>query len=166
MEIYGPTGLVANLVIQQTPGASSITSTQQAITMELPQASTDEAKLEHALGTCLGELESYGRFNRGWDGYRGEPFDHLTLDRVASIARASARFFLAQNTVPSEITPGPASDGTVDLEMVVGNRRIVLTFATGTEVVDMYRRDESGSNEETLVLDGKSLVEQLLWLTR
>lgn len=109
------------------------------------------------------ELERYANFPHGWDGYRGRPFDATLIgEAIALVASAAAAFSVASAVV--EIVPGPASDGTVDVEFIFGARRVLVTFDPDSDNVDVLAT-ESGRNERYSVDRRSGAVDQwLAWV--
>lgn len=74
------------------------------------------------------ELDRYQQYPAGWDGYGAEPFDEEVLNRVSHVLLYSQSVFLDCSTMPELVTTGPASDGSVDVEFRVANRRVLMTL--------------------------------------
>lgn len=118
---------------------------------------------------ALLELLSYGDFRRGWDGYDGLPFSPAVLSSAADAVRSCLQACRAGGVTPEEITPGPASDGTVDVEVVSAPRHLILTFdADVSEAMHVYYEDEElGVAGEIDVAAGKASLERWWdWLLR
>ncbi|MFA5999449.1 MAG: hypothetical protein WC783_00510 [Candidatus Paceibacterota bacterium] len=69
---------------------------------------------KNTYGKAIRELDSYLQFKEGWDGYRGKEFSpYLIQSAKEVVVRAEA--FYGDTSV--ELTPGPGSDGRVDIEI-------------------------------------------------
>ena len=113
---------------------------------------------------AVAELQEYVRFDAGWDGYRGERFAPTLVARAAAFVRDATEFLEHRAISPTEITPGPASDGTVDIEIVVAGRQLVMTFDPDTAMVRAYASSGNQDAEQTIQLDGSPLERHLRWL--
>jgi len=113
------------------------------------------------------DLCRYLSFDTGWDGYDGLTFAPDTITKARAIVAVALEAFLRAGVTPSEITPGPASDGSVDVEIAVSGRTLIITLdrdnplpvrvyaAAGEQIVEREDRLEDGG-----------LVGWLGWLTR
>ncbi len=59
---------------------------------------------------CRAELLDYGKFERGWDGYRAEKFTQATLKKTEDILRSCEN----SGFPAPELCPCP--DGSIDIE--------------------------------------------------
>ncbi len=87
---------------------------------------------------------------KGWDGYTGELFDREVVQSAQRLVAEIANYAQKKNLVLTEMTPGPASDGSIDIEMGLNQAHLVLTLEPGLERIRLYIEDEHGSLEETL----------------
>lgn len=128
--------------------------------------STSVASLElHRMRReALAELQRYLEFDRGWDGYDGEVFSRDTVAQAQQLVELSARFFERNGEVPSEITPGPASDGTVDVELEYHGRRLIFTLDPEQQP-RVYATDEEQEAERSVQLNRRAVGELLRWLS-
>jgi len=122
-------------------------------------------RIDELLKVCKMRLSSYADFQPGWDGYYGEP---IVPDLIAIIQRKAesvVREFKARNIVPDDLSTGPASDGSVDLEVELHGKRIILTFYPQCDQVGVYKTDEQTCLEDTAGLDdADALVAHIRWL--
>jgi hypothetical protein len=98
--------------------------------------SSDTAKIESAVMGALSELKRYEAYGRRWDGYFAEPFEQVVLERATEILRIARDVLVKEQFVPSLVTTGPASDGSVDIEIRDSKKRLFYTIypETGIEV--------------------------------
>lgn len=116
--------------------------------------------------SVLSELDRYGEYTRGWDGYDGEEFTKDIIDRVSSVARFIVSFFRFVDVTPDEIVPGPASDGSVDLEVALGKKHLTLTFSPDCDMVEHYTASYSGSTRFNGVPGVETLTQHLVRLCK
>lgn len=128
------------------------------------QLSSQFALIQEVIQACKNELLSYRDFSLGWDGYRGRPFSDAIIQSALSLTEFIDQFCVGVGLSPREVTPGPASDGTLDVEVGYGTRTLLFTFDPDTNVVGISRRDEQESFEELRVLDRETVEAQLRWL--
>lgn len=124
------------------------------------------AETEKMVEDAREELIRYLSFGPGWDGYSGIPFRRDTIRRCVSLLQHYVlRLFTQARISPDEVVPGPASDGSVDVEIVSGNRRLVLTFDPESgNAVNVYAEYETGVVERELDF-GEAAMEGLVgWL--
>jgi hypothetical protein len=63
----------------------------------------------------------------------------------------------AERIVPSEITPGPASDGSIDIELRIDQRTMILTVSKDLDELGYYMSDPKNSKMEETSIDWKTL---------
>ena len=97
---------------------------------EVVDRSTSQVKLFEELSRVVGELNRYRAYQEGWDGYNGKPFELDVLRRTGWLAGflGSALNDAALGWSDLLITTGPASDGSLDLEVRVGQRSLFFTL--------------------------------------
>lgn len=114
--------------------------------------------------SALAELDRYGTFVKGWDGYDGEPIAPAALDLAVTLTRAIA---LTGNHRVTDIIPGPASDGSLDLEIRAGARSLIITMHEDapSEVLELRTfRSDGEVTEEKADIDTNALVRDLRWI--
>ena len=111
------------------------------------------------------ELDRYAAFPKGWDGYDGDP--------IAPVATEVARLLI--DTLPvigspvrlTDIIPGPAPDGSLDLEFRTASRRLMITIYGGESpnVLEIRTlRSDGDLREEKSDIDADALVADLRWV--
>lgn len=86
------------------------------------------ASAERVCQEAISELNSYLEFEVGWDGYDGVPFDESDVARAIEIVSISLGAMRRSERVLDRIVPGPASDGSLDLELVFENGSLIFTI--------------------------------------
>ena len=102
---------------------------------------TTGASLHSMSRAAMAELQSYLGFEPGWDSYSGVRFSSDVIAAAQEVVQAASRWFARLEITPTEITPAPASDGTVDVEFVVGGREVTMTFDPDLPTVHVYMRE-------------------------
>lgn len=133
-------------------------------TLEFKEDSTNTAKIEWLAKKAKDELNEYLTFPNGWDGYHGEKFEKDLINEIKNMLYSIELFFKQEKIVPSEITPGPASDGSIDLEICCGRKCLILTLYPNDNVIKIYSEDMQGSREEEFFIKEFDLGSKLLWL--
>jgi hypothetical protein len=142
--------------------------------MGMPGATTDawspsiSNTRTEAMARAAGEdLVRYLSFDSGWDGYDGLTFNIETVTKARVIIQRAVEGLLGCGLVPSEITPGPASDGSVDVEIVVSQRTLIFTLdRDDTTTVRVYASSGDQVTEREDTLEDGGLGRWLGWLTR
>lgn len=146
-------------------GATSRLPELELRTDSFSRATTVDAQLDQQRSELEHELNIYDRYARGWDGYDGVEFDRSTLREAKRFARAMIEFLRKSGLVPMKFQPGPASDGSVDIECELGTRSALLTFYPGTERLVYYGRGESLEYEGEEDLADFPLEGWISWLS-
>lgn len=145
-------GAFANFsVTAPSGGQTTVTSAKSAAVMRI-------ADLRDA---ALAELDRYARYTRGWDGYRGEPVSARLLTFARLFVKLCAVYLQHLKVRPLLITTGAASDGSLDIEIQLESKRLILTFYDGSTEVQAYRADSDGETFEAIPLQGPALVNEL-----
>lgn len=123
-----------------------------------------EQRIRSAFEGAVRELLRYEKYPMLWDGYRAEPFADEVLDDAGKILRYSEVLFLDAGVIPQLVTTGPASDGSIDLELQVGDRRVLMTLYPKDDNLRLssFQRDEI--REYVAPLGTKVVGEWLAWL--
>jgi hypothetical protein len=126
--------------------------------------SSDTAKIESAVMEALTELKRYGAYGRRWDGYFAEPFEQVVLERATEILRIAWDVLVKEQFVPTLITTGPASDGSVDIEFRDAKKTLFYTIypETGIEVTAI--REGVPPVRRMLTFEKMALARWLDWL--
>jgi hypothetical protein len=130
-----------------------------------PRLSIEHARLSSLCAAAREELDRYATFSPAWDGYDAEPIAPVSL-RVARllIDRLPAFGDAARLT---DIIPGPAPDGSLDLELRTASRRLMITIYEGEspDVLEIRTiRWHDDLREEKSDLDPDALVGDLRWV--
>lgn len=136
-------------------------------TLQAVAQTSRAALLARQLQSVTQDLERYSRYPRGWDGYGATCFDQ---DLIESVARHAARLrtaFASADVVPDLFDSGPASDGSIDIEMRLQDRMALLTFFPGpNHRIRAFGQRASGEKEEYVTpVDSFPLGTWAAWLT-
>lgn len=115
----------------------------------------------------LNELQRYLTFDYGWDGHRGERFSPAIIARAQEFVQGAIKLLEKYQATSIEIAPGPASDGTVDIEIVVANRQFIVIFDSTDEArVYVARLGDKAAcfDERSIQLNGVILERYIRWL--
>jgi len=133
-------------------------------TVEVSRSSLGQALLDHLGQEAFAELARYEHFPDRWDGYSAPAFQPSVIRAARGIVRSALDYFDRLEIVPTEITPGPASDGSVDVEIAVGGRRVIFTIYPELERLEIYRSSSKGRRTFAEPFGEAALVRQLAWL--
>ena len=138
---------------------------QQRTNAARQNLSLERARESSLRATAREELERYAAFIRGWDGYDGEPIAPVALKVARLLIDALPLFGHAARL--TDIIPGPAPDGSLDLEFRTASRRLMITIYGGEapDVLDIRTlRSHGDSGEEESDVDAGALVADLRWV--
>lgn len=129
------------------------------------QLSIARARLSSLCMAAREELDRYATFTAGWDGYDAEPiapvalkFAHITILALPALGDA-ARL--------TDIIPGPAPDGSLDLELRTASQRLTITIYAGRspdelEIRTLRSQGDLSGQERSIGPD--ALVADLRWI--
>lgn len=149
--------------VESSPWSISVRDPQK--TNALPGASLERARLASAANAALEDLERYSTFRSGWDGYGADPIAPNAI--LMSRAIVNALLMISDGTNLTDMIPGPAPDGSLDLELRNRRRRLIVTIYPGSSGrwVDMRSlRAEGDVREERTGIELADLVTDLRWL--
>lgn len=123
----------------------SISSTNSKKSLDsLVDASIDEIAEE-----AVEELEEYKKFLYGWDGYEGSAIDNNLADIAQLLVIYIADKFKRERIVPIEITPGPISDGSINIELSYDDVYAIITLPSELDAIHFYSEFNGVIEEET-----------------
>lgn len=130
-----------------------------------PDLSLSTARVTSMCKSAAEELQRYAAFAHGWDGYDAEPIAPIAIELAQALVAGFERSgFAGQIT---DIIPGPAPDGSLDLELRTHDRSLIITIypgeAEGSLSLRTYR-SAAQSAQEKLNVDTTSLVADLRWI--
>jgi hypothetical protein len=143
------------------PSLSGATATNVAENHSLAEASIHSLYREAQREVCR-----YRAYCSRWDGYRAEPFEPGLLEETARILEVSELLSLDAGVRPELVTTGPASDGSIDVEIEALSKRLVLTLYPDEPRIRVTLADAKARHEETVTLGTAALVERLSWVYR
>jgi hypothetical protein len=96
------------------------------------------------LDAAKAELRGYLTFTEGWDGYRGKTFTATLIEEACQLAE---KFADQMGDKLTDMVPGPASDGSVDVEFRVGERQSLIVTLYDNEnpvyfLVNLFQRED------------------------
>ena len=123
-------------------------------------------QLEETARQVLNELAIYESYEQNWDGYGAPEFEPELLRKAREVALFALEVCLAEGVVPDRVTPGPASDGSVELEFKMGERLVSFFLEDGNGVIQIYRREGTQSLDERRYREyvERALEGAILWL--
>ncbi|NIW43323.1 MAG: hypothetical protein GWN30_00675 [Gammaproteobacteria bacterium] len=110
---------------------------EQAILAEI-EDSVLGASIDELSNEAIEELEEYKAFKFGWDGYVGSPIDAGLIEIAQLLVVYIADKFKEKGVMPTEITPGPVADGSINIEFGFGNVYFILTLPSHAESIGFY----------------------------
>jgi len=149
------------------PVSDSNAATEVSInesSLESVDDSIGAAKVDSLCSRAIAELEEYRNLAPGWDGYHALPFDPELVSRAEDVCYEIVGSLRSGRIEPQEITPGPASDGSLDIQVVVGRNEVILSLYPDQENVTIYTRRDHNENEAVSTLGAGKLEQLLSWL--
>lgn len=128
--------------------------------------SLTEERIRSAFESAQKELTRYDRYPARWDGYRAEPFDKELLREVSGILAFSEAAFLSAGIMPNLLTTGPASDGSLDIEIQVRDKHVVMTLYPREPLIRVQSSHDKDTQERLIPLGAQALEGWLAWLQR
>ena len=152
-------------VMENLP-SSSINVVDETSELEIATIndSGDTAKIDSAIMAAFGELKRYEAYGPRWDGYSAEPFDEIVLERAAEILRIIRNVLVKEQFVPSLLTTGPASDGSVDIEIRDSKKKLFYTVYPETMIEITAIREGATPVRRMLGFENMALARWLDWL--
>lgn len=129
----------------------------------IAESSAHIAALSSSLVRVLEELQRYEEYEPSWDGYSAEPFEDEVLQRARTLSWSIGKHFLSSGEMPDLFTTGPAPDGSLDIELRRGLRRLFfILYPTEQESEIAALEEGKPANVEAL---GAGTVDRWLeWL--
>ena len=94
------------------------------------------------------ELNIYADYEANWDGYGAQEFRAEVLDKAAVLTCFGLEVLLEEDIVPDRVTPGPCSDGAVEVEFEFGERLVSLLLDPDQGSLEVYRREGGRTLDE------------------
>lgn len=150
----------------QIPTTAIRANARPHFTNRTPDLSIARAKIAFIAAEATSELDRYSRFVAGWDGYDGEPITPIVLDFARTLIETLAQVPVIAQKV-TEIIPGPAPDGSLDVELRTDKRRLIITMypaPDGAALELRTFRTDGVTSKENPNLEFDALVPDLRWL--
>ena len=125
---------------------------------------TSNSRLLSMVTAAEEELMEYQDLEYGWDSYFGVRFSSSSIGRIKNILDLLLATCSQHGVEPSELTPGLASDGSLDLEVQVKDKYLCFTSYPNSKVLNVTREYQGNTLEYEIPDDEASLEEQLTWL--
>jgi len=142
-----------------TPSTSVATNTWSGLSLT-------EERIRSAFEGAQRELNRYERYQPRWDGYDAKPFDTEVLSAASKILNYSEALFVTAGITPQLVTTGPASDGSLDVEFRVGDKRVLMTLYPHQPQIHIASFHARDANEYNAPLGTHTLAMWLSWLHR
>jgi hypothetical protein len=126
--------------------------------------SANTAKIESAVMGAFSELKRYEAYGRRWDGYFAEPFEQVVLERATEILRMARDVLVKEQFVPSLVTTGPASDGSVDIEIRDSKKKLFYTIYPETVIEVTAIKEGAAPVRRMFSFENMALARWLDWL--
>lgn len=110
------------------------------------------------------ELDYYRTLPKGWDGYRAERLNPDLIEFCRAVVSMIRLYCINTGAVPSEITPGPSGDGSIDIEIAHKSKCLILTFHPDFAAINIYTEDGGNPKEEPIEFAALDLEARLAWL--
>ena len=136
--------------------------TKMSATTATKEASTKALTLQDIIYEARQELLNYLEFAPGWDGYQGEPFSRFTIGIAERTLELIGEFLILHEVTPNELTPGPASDGTVDIELGFGAGHAIISIDGERKTIVFYAETEQGIADETMPIHAAQRLGELV----
>jgi hypothetical protein len=112
---------------------------------------------------CVSEVSRYATYTRGWDGYQADAFQGNVLNAAIDILRSVEVYLKEIQTSPDLMTTGPASDGSLDIELRVAPKTLFFTIYPDSEL-HVTAIDQEQTIERSVRREESSLARWLAWL--
>lgn len=141
--------------------ASSITPHLTSLT--LPRSLT-EATRDHIASRAIDRLHRYSKLHYGWDGYSGRTFGERIIEKAVQLVRLATHIAAARDTSFDAIVPGPAGDGSVDIEFRNEGKTLILIMYPDVVEVEIYSEDADQTMDHRVPDGSPALVAHLAWI--
>jgi hypothetical protein len=126
--------------------------------------SADTAQIESAIAEALAEIDRYEGYGRRWDGYFAEPFDEVVLEQARRIVLLARDMLIKEQIVPSLLTTGPASDGSLDIEIRRATKTLFYTVYPEADI-EISANDQGKQPTRRIVpFESMAMAQWLGWL--
>ena len=128
--------------------------------------SLTDARIQSAFKSAEKELVRYEGYLPRWDGYHAEQFSLDVLGRAAAILVYSQGEFLSAGVIPALVTTGPAPDGSVDVELQVANKRLLMTLYPDQEQMTFSSFEHEEVREHDAPIGEQTVGDWIAWLNQ
>lgn len=110
------------------------------------------------------ELRRYLDFAPGWDGYDGLPFSAALVDRATALIDLLCDRVAFAGAELHELTPGPISDGRIDIEAATDSRHLTITLNPDEPMTFVGRQEQRSGNAGVVESVEQHVGRWLEWL--
>lgn len=107
------------------------------------------AAIDEIAEEAINELAEYETLPYGWDGYGGSTFEPALVSVAQLLVIYISDNLKSRATVPSEITPGPISDGSINIEVSTDHTYAIITLLPNLEAIHFYREYNGQVEDDT-----------------
>ncbi len=133
-----------------------------APTISFDFSASNYLNLEKMIDKAKSDLIEYMSFSMGWDGYNGKPISLTNISAAQEIMDILYEYFANSRFLPTEITPGPVADGSIDIEIASGDKCLIINVADSSDL-GIYKEHGQFSDEYKRDISWQSLAEELTW---
>lgn len=129
-------------------------------------APENEIKIRDLIELSLSEINEYLTLEENWDGYNARKFNKDTISLAGKILNDIKTNLIVENFIPEEITPGPASDGSLTIEVLFKTKDLIFTILPNTTNEIAIYTNDGIINKETIIRYPSDLRIYFEWLRR
>jgi hypothetical protein len=107
--------------------------------------------------TAINELNIYKSYDLNWDGYGAKPFSEEVIEKSILLINKIADNFTEIG--PDKISPGPVSDGRIDIEVLDNDNYTTFTIDSEEKTITACLLINNVIHEETIKYDEVDLVQ-------
>jgi len=146
-EVFGQDKKNGELAWRYFPWSSSINQVIPPNTISSNYTSIQSVSLVEQVKNARKEITGYTKLEYGWDGYNAHKISESVVSKALESLEWVSNFFEDEGTFPSEITPCPISDGSVDIEVNNKNASFILTIIPDSERLNIFYEDHKFKTE-------------------
>lgn len=133
--------------------------------LAVDSSSARVARALEAWSEVVGELGRYRQYDWRWDGYDAQPFSESVLRRARELSLDIVKRLVTSGTIVDLFTTGPASDGSIDIELRRAGKRLFFTLYPSDQESEIVS-SEGGELAHVEPLGAETVERRLQWLVR
>jgi hypothetical protein len=106
---------------------------------------------------AINEINIYREYELDWDSYGAKPFSDEVIEKSILVVNKIANSFTEMQIEPDQITPGPVSDGRIDIELLDGSNHTIFTVDSEEKTLTVCLLVGDMTHEETVKYDETDL---------